>query len=132
MGRNALASLSPDKLRALGSELHEITAALKVPEPGHKRRWFQGPTYTDLFVDFRDDQLVRWELTFESQWLAVERTAATTGYTDELDASSLQPLSKLVTRDEVASSEVVAAAREVLAGLSDQLLRDALLAMLPR
>lgn len=125
------AHLTPERLRALGAALHEITASMKVAGPGQRRRWFQGPAYTDLFVDFEDDQLVRWELTFASQWLAVERTATSTGRTNELELDPQKPASKLVTRDAERSEAVVAAARAVLAGLCDDELRDALLSLLP-
>jgi len=130
MGEAATAEPSTEKLRELGAALHEITAALRDLGPGRRRRWFQGPVYADLIVDFVDDALTRFELTFEGQWLAVEREGIATGRTDEHTADSVVPVSKLVTRDSESSAETIAAARAVLSALCDAELRDALLAML--
>jgi hypothetical protein len=130
MGEAANAAPSTEKLRELGAALHEITAALRDLGPGRSRRWFQGPVYADLIVDFVDDALTRFELTFEGQWLAVERESIATGRTDERTADSVVPVSKLVTRDAASSAGTIAAAREVLSSLCDAELRDALLAML--
>jgi hypothetical protein len=120
-----------NRLREIGAALHEITASLRDLGPGRKRRWFQGPVYADLIVDFAEGQLTRFELTFEGQWLSVERDAISTGRTDEQSAESVVPVSKLVARDTESSAQTVAAAREVLSALCDSELRDALLAMLP-
>src|SRR6185312_5692155 len=130
MSRLGLSHRTPEDLQALGASMHEITASLKDPGPGKKRRWFQGPTYCDLIVDLENGAISRFELTFEGQWLAVERAHAATGMTDELLMGGSTPSSRIVSRDAALAPDVINAAREVLAGIVDMVLATELMRLL--
>ena len=123
-------SLTEAKLIQLGRDLREVRLALRDPEPGRKRRWLQGPNYTDLILDYADGQLERMELTVASLWVMAMDGQVFTGHTDELDHSQGHPVARLVTRDEVMSHPVLAAARTVLTNLTDQALAATLIPLL--
>ncbi|MBS2031515.1 MAG: hypothetical protein JST54_26685 [Deltaproteobacteria bacterium] len=130
MSRRSLSQRTPEQLQELGASMHEITASLKDLGPGKKRRWFQGPMYCDLIVDLEEGEIIRFELTFEGQWLAVERTRAATGSTDELTLGGATPSSRVVTRDAALAPDVMNAAYEVLAGITDMALATELMRLL--
>ena len=70
------------------------------------------------------------ELTFASMWVMASDGKVFTGHTDELDAYQGHPVARLVTRDEVMSHPVIAAARTLLSNIGDRALSATLLPLL--
>lgn len=121
-----------EKLTQLGQSVRETPA--RPSSPGYLTRWLHGPKYTDIFVDVAPGgDIDRVEITFAGHFLLWQAgKPLLTGQTDEMAVrEETAPQSRFVQEHNQSDERIVNAVRILVTAISDQLLAEKLLALLP-